>query len=102
MNAQYPVSPAASRTANWCRAFVEVIVGNRALYSKLCIGFVGNATSGAAGQRVAQRIAWLSLVEHCLGSDQRFFGRAGGVDFRPLDVAEVEIFLLARNVFVSI
>ena len=35
--------------------------------------------------------------EHRLGTEERFIGRAGSIDLRPFDVAEVEIFLLARN-----
>jgi hypothetical protein len=42
------------------------------------------------------------VAKRRLGADQCFFGRAGGVDLRPVDMAMVEIFLLARNDCVSV
>ena len=52
-------------------------------------------------------LAWLGLVwlgmarlfvaKHCLGADERLFRRARGIDFRPVDAAEIELLLFARN-----
>src|SRR6478609_10553112 len=50
-----------------------------------------------AGQQGAQCMARSFEPEHRLSTQERFVGRSGSIDLRPGDVAEVEIFLLARN-----
>src|SRR5262245_25863885 len=64
---------------------------------KLCIGFAPNVTGIRGGPAARRTHSSLSLLQHCLGANECFLGRAGRVDFRPFDVAEVEFLLPARN-----